>query len=249
MSIIDKPVRMPRPVFLASWELARLVEPPVVVGPDQTYRTTEATAALRRGSTDILTRLGLASTDGALTPQYRATLTVLAAAERELYSWSNFPQPGNDGAIQVAASGRDAVRLITDHQIIQLDPILPRNLAVSLVETLPDYRPARISQLRVPQAYLDGTNADPLSEMSGPADEMRHLMRAERVGVHKLYAAVRNNGDRIRSTPLTVYDLSRSGRILAFTSEADNGGPDANMGPGNRTNLIDALNLTLNGLQ
>jgi hypothetical protein len=243
VSIIDKPVRMPRPVFLASWELAGLADPPVVIGPDQTYRTDEATAELRQGTIDLLARLGLARAN-ALTQQYRATLTLLATAQQELYSWSNFPRAGNDGAIHVAASGPQAVRLITDHQVIQLDPIQPRNLPMSLVETLPNYAPARILRLQVPTAYLDGTNADPLSEKSGQADEMRHLMRAERAGVHKVYAAIRRDGERIRSAPLTVYDLTRSGRILAFTGE--NG--EATVCPGSRTELAGAVNRAVNGL-
>ncbi|RJQ84578.1 ESX secretion-associated protein EspG [Amycolatopsis panacis] len=244
MHIIDKPVRMPRPVFIASCELAGLAEPPIVIGPDQTYRTDRAAMALRRSTIDALTRLGLAGVDGALDPQYRATLTVLAAAQRELYAWSNFPRAGNDGAIQVAASGRGAVRLITDHRTIQLDPILPQDLTVSLVDALPDYAPARISRLRVPTAYLDGTNTDPLSELSGQADVMRHLMRAERAAVHKIYAAVRNNGNRRRSVPLTVYDLTRSGRILATCGEQD-----ATMGTGGRTDLVGALDRILNGFK
>lgn len=98
-------------------------------------------------------------------------------------------------------------------------------------------------------AYLDGRNADPLSETSGHADQMRHLTRAERAGVHKLYAAIRRSGDRVRSTPLTVYDLTRTGRILAFASDDGNGGQEAVMCPGDRANLIDALNLTLDGLR
>ncbi|MFF0147244.1 ESAT-6 protein secretion system EspG family protein [Amycolatopsis sulphurea] len=244
MHIIDKPVRVPRPVFLASWGLAGLAEPPVVVGPDQTYRTDDAVMALRRSTIDALTRLGLAGAGGALSPQYRATLTVLATAQRELYTWSNFRRAGDDGAIQVAASGRDAIRLITDHRMIQLDPILPRDLTVSLVDALPDYAPARISLLRVPTAYLDGTNTDPLSELSGQADEMRHLMRAERAAVHKVYAAVRNNGNRRRSVPLTVYDLTRSGRVLATYGEQD-----ATMGRGGRTELVGALDRILDGIK
>ncbi|WP_154676164.1 hypothetical protein [Amycolatopsis benzoatilytica] len=55
-------------------------------------------------------------------------------------------------------------------------------------------------------------------------------------------------GDRVRSTPLTVYDLAPTGRVLAFTSDTNDGELEANMCTGSRTNLIDALNLTHDGL-
>ncbi|GAB3353341.1 ESX secretion-associated protein EspG [Amycolatopsis echigonensis] len=249
MTILDKPVRLPRPAFFVAWNYVGGGTLPAVVDPDNTYATAEFTRELERRTMSRFEGLRLATPDGRLTSEFRATLELLAAPEKELYSWTAFVrQPDDNGAVLVASTGRDAVRLITDYRSIQLDPIPPRELAASLVTALPDYAPATISRLRVPLTYLEGSNADPLSESSGDADLMRHLTRAERAAVHKLYAAVRRNGNRARSTPLTVYDLTRTGRILAFTSTDNDGGQEATMWPGNHTNLIDALNLTLNGL-
>ncbi|WP_037360116.1 ESX secretion-associated protein EspG [Amycolatopsis orientalis] len=249
MTILDRPVRIPRPAFFVAWNYAGGGQLPAVVDPDDTYTTADFSRELERRTMSRFEGLRLATSDGRLTQEFRATLELLAAPERELYSWTAFPaRPEDNGAVFVASAGRDAVRLITDHRSIQLDPIPPRELAASLIGTLPDYAPARISRLRVPTAYLDGRDADPLSETSGHADQMRYLSRAERAAVHKLYAAVRHDGNRVRSTPLTVYDLARTGRVLAFTSTADNGDQEATMWPGDRTNLVDALNLTLNGL-
>ncbi|WP_020664069.1 ESX secretion-associated protein EspG [Amycolatopsis benzoatilytica] len=249
MTILDRPVRIPRPAFFVAWNHAGGGTLPAVVDPDDTYTTAEFSRELEQRTMSRFEGLRLATPDGRLTPGFQATLELLAAPERELYAWTAFVhRPGDNGAVFVASAGRDAVRLITDHHSIQLDPIPPRELAASLVDTLPDYPPARIGHLRVPMAYLDGRDADPLSEDSTQADQMRHLTRAERAAVHKLYAAVRPNGDRIRSTPLTVYDLTRNGRLLAFTSTDTNGSEEALMRPGNRTTLIDALDLTLRGL-
>ncbi|GAA3574737.1 ESX secretion-associated protein EspG [Amycolatopsis ultiminotia] len=249
MTIIDRPVRIPRPAFFVAWQYAGLGALPVVVDPDDEYATAEFAAERAKRTMSRFTGLRLATSDGRLTAEFRATLELLAAPGREVYSWTAFGgHPGDDGAVFAAAAGRDAVRLITDNRSIQLDPILPRSLPTALVDTLPTYPPARVALMRVPTAYLDGTNVDPLSEMSATADELRHLMRVERVAVHKLYAAVRNGRGRDSSTALTVYDLAGTGRILGFTSDADDGGTEATVCSGNRANLVDALNLTLDGL-
>ncbi len=249
MTILDRPVRIPRPAFFVAWNHLGEGKLPAVIDPDTTYATADFSRELEQRTLSRFESLRLATPDGRLTASFRATLELLAAPERELYSWSAFPdRPGDNGAVLVASAGRNAVRLITDHRSIQLDPIPPHELAASLAATLPDYGPARIGRLRVPMAYLHGRDADPLSEASGHADQIRHLTRAERIGVHKLYAATRKGSDRTRSTPLTVYDLARTGRVLAFTSTDGNGGQEAVMCPGDRTNLTDALNLTLTGL-
>ncbi|GAA3551300.1 ESX secretion-associated protein EspG [Amycolatopsis ultiminotia] len=255
MTIIDKPVRMPRPVFLVSWELAGLSELPVVVDPDQTYRTDEATAALRRRALELLAHLGLADSGGALIPEYQATLAVLATARREVYSWSNLRrEDGPAAAILTAEHGRDGVRLITDHQVIQLDPIRPRDLVGSLVDALPTRPAARITPLRVPQAHYDDAGRDyraddPLTEISEQADELRRLMRADRDAIHQLYAATRHDhGHRTRSTPLSAIDLARHGRVLSFVNGGSDGEPQINLYPGHRAHLVDALTLTFDAL-
>ncbi|RJQ83751.1 ESX secretion-associated protein EspG [Amycolatopsis panacis] len=249
MTIPDRPVRIPRPAFFVAWNHVGGGTLPPVIDPDDTYATADFSRELARRTMSRFEALRLATPDGRLTPQFRATLELLAAPERELYCWTSFVhRPDDNGAALVASAGRDAVRLITDHRSIQLDPIPAHELAASLAGALPDYAPARISHLRVPVACFNGRSVDPLSEASGQADQMRHLSRTERAAVHKLYAATRHGGNRIRSTPLTVYDLTRAGRILAFASTDTNGCQEATMCPGNRATLIDALNLTVNGL-
>lgn len=247
---------MPRPVFLMSWELAGLGELPVVVEPDQTYRTDDATATLRQRVLDTLDWLGLASSDGVLVPQYRATLGVLATARREVYCWSNLRYGGgqDSGAILAAEAGRDAIRLMTDHEVIQLDPVRPRDLVESLVDALPTRPPGGVRPLRVPKAHYDDAGRDygaddPLTEVSEQADELRRLMRADRDAVHQLYAATRDSaGDRTRSTTLSVIDFTREGRVLSFVNDGPDGHPQINLHPGHRVHLVDALTLTLNAL-
>ncbi|WP_326567688.1 ESX secretion-associated protein EspG [Amycolatopsis rhabdoformis] len=253
MTIINRPVRMPRPVFLVAWAVAELGEPPVVVGPDQTYRTDEAEAELRRRALDLLYDLGLATSAGELTAQWHDTLEVLARPAREMYSWSNFRGGEDDGAILVSESGRDAVRLITDHRTVQLDPVPAREAAEHLVDALPSRPPARLAPMSVPKAHFDDAGRDyesdnPLTEVSHEADELRRLMRSGRDAAHQLYVATRDNaGNRARSTPMSVLDLTDRGRVLTFIGNTD-GEPRINVHPGHRAHLIEALHLASNAL-
>ncbi|MFF0147381.1 ESAT-6 protein secretion system EspG family protein [Amycolatopsis sulphurea] len=256
MNVLDRPVRLPRPVFLVSWELAGLGAPPVVLEPDQNHRTDDGTTVFRHRALDELARLGLTDPDGGLVPRYRATLRVLATARREVYLWSNLRRASvRAAAMLTAESGRDAVRLITDHQVVQLDPIRPRDLVESLVGTLPDARVARIRPLCVPKAQYEDAGRDyggddPFTEASAQADELRRLMRADRDAMHQLYAATRDSaGERTRSTPLSAIDLTREGRVLSFVSDGPDGDPQINLYPGDRAHVADALALTLGGLE
>ncbi|MGW7533510.1 ESX secretion-associated protein EspG [Amycolatopsis sp. NPDC054798] len=247
-AILDRPVRMPRPAFFVAWEYCGLGSLPAVVDPDDAYATAEFAAERERRAMAAFAGLGLATPDGRLTGEFRAVLKLLAAPARECYSWTAFSaRPEDNGAVFAASAGDEAVRLITDYRSIQLDPIPPEGLASALVDALPEYPAARMAQLRVPTAYLDDDGVDPLSEMSGRADELRHLLRADRAAVHKLHVAIGNGDGRVRSTPLTVYDLVRAGRILAFTSDSGEG-PEATVYSGDRAHLVDALNRTFDGL-
>ncbi|MFF0146987.1 ESAT-6 protein secretion system EspG family protein [Amycolatopsis sulphurea] len=254
MNIIDRPVRLPRPVFLVSWELAGLGALPVVVEPDQTYRTDDGATAFRQHALDELARLGLTHENGRLIPPYQATLGVLATARREVYSWSNLRDANvQAAAILTAESGQDAVRLIIGHEVIQLDPVRPRALVESLVDTLPGYRVGRIRPLCVPKGHYDDGGRDyggddPLTDVAADADELRRLMRAERDAIHQLYAATRDRaGGRTRSTPLSAIDLTREGRVLSFVNDGPSGDPQINLYPGHRTHLVDALTLSALG--
>ncbi|SEP54173.1 ESX secretion-associated protein EspG [Amycolatopsis saalfeldensis] len=254
MRIIDGPVRMPRPVFLVAWQLENLGEPPPVVGPDATYMTEEFQTALRRRAFDVLARLGLASDKGLFTAEFCATLATLAHPQREFYSWSSFRQSDEDDrAMLVSAVGRDAVRLATDHRLVQLDPIPSSELAESLIDTLPQCDAARVRRSHVSKVDYDYPgrryDADPLAEQPEGADELRELMRADRDAVHQLYAAVRDaSGYRTRSTPLSAIDLTGRGRVLTFLNDGADGEMQINVYPGHRRHLVDALDRTAEAL-
>ncbi|WP_406640817.1 ESX secretion-associated protein EspG [Amycolatopsis sp. WGS_07] len=246
MPILERPVRMPRLVFLAVWNHEKLGDPPVVVEHAPMFMTDEFAEKLRVQSYGLLARFGLAAS-GAPSPRLRDTLELLAEARREVYSWSDFGnRRGDNGAILVAAAGREAVRLVTDNRSVQLEPVSPRDIGGRLVDLLPRCDPAKLRPIKVPKDYYDSAAADPLADSSASADELRHLMRAQRDAVHLMHVAVRApDGSRTHSTPLSAIDLTGRGRVLSFVSPGSDGEPQINVYSGTRPHLVEALALTL----
>lgn len=243
MGVIDEPVRIPRLAFLTAWELAGTGPPHPVLGINDYYMTDEFRSELQRRTLDILAGLGLAA-HGSLTWRFRETLTAIARADRQVYSWTGGPRDEDSGAILVAALGADAVRLVTDGQVIALDPVAPDLLAEHLVETLPDVPGAPVRALTVWRSEFTGPGEpdDPLAgRSSGPAGRLRELMRAERDAVHQLYTAIRGgDGARRRSTPLSAIDLTGQGRVLTF-AEAGAGEERIHLISGTPGNLVASL--------
>ncbi|MCU1687736.1 MAG: secretion-associated protein EspG [Amycolatopsis sp.] len=254
--MIEKAVRVPRLALLTAWEWEGLGEPHPVLGTNNYYMTDEFRADLQRRTHETLTRLGLAS-DGVLTPRFRTTLTTLARADRQYYSWTNFPRRSDDdGAILVAALGRDAVRLITDDTVVQLDPVSTDGLPGHFLDALPAAPAAGLRPMWVPKATFDGVDdgsqARPLVDNSARNSDLmrlRELMRADRDAVHQIYAAKRDpSGNRVRSLPLSAIDLTGQGRILTYVNDDGDGLQQINVFPGNRRNMLSTLDATIDGL-
>lgn len=251
---INRPLRLPRIAFLTAWELQGLGEPHPVVGVNDLYLTDEIRVDLRRRTLARLTDLGLATPNG-LQPPLARTLAMLASATHEFYAWSSF-RNGDAGAILVARHGYEAVRLITDGNVVYLDPIDADQLAQRFVETLPNVPGARVPSIMVPKKVYSGDYGgnpdDPLAEPSAAeqqATRLRELMRAERDALHQIYAVVRDgNGNRRRSVPISAVDLSRSGRVVTFRSGGGRAEETINLVPGAPAQLISLLNATIAGL-
>lgn len=255
MTVIDKPVRIPRLALLTAWEWEGLGEPHPVLGTNNYYMTDEFRAELQRRTLDTLTQRGLAA-DGVLTPRFRATLATIARADRQYYSWTNFPRRKDDaGAILVAALGRDAVRLLTDDTVVQLDPVSTDRLPDHYLDALPEAPAAGLRPMWVAKSAFDGVDEDmpldPLAENthSGDLRRLRELMGADRDAVHQIYAAVRDrSGQRRRSLPLSAVDLTGQGRILTYVNTDGDGRQQINVFAGSRRNLLSALTTTIGSL-
>jgi hypothetical protein len=253
VAVIDTPVRIPRMALLTAWEWERLGEPHPVLGVNTYYMTDEFRTDLHRRTYDTLTASGLVS-GGVLTPRFRATLATLARADRAFYSWTTFPhRNGDDGAILVAALGRDAVRLLTDDTVVQLDPVSAGGLAGHFLDALPEAPAAGVRPMRVAKSAFDGRDDGapirPLADNSRVSDvtRLRELMGAQRDAVHQMYAAVRDSsGERWRSLPLSAIDLTGLGRFLTYVTGDD--GDEIVVVPGDRRHMLDALTSTMDGL-
>jgi ESX secretion-associated protein EspG len=252
VTVIDRPVRLPRLAFLAAWELQGLGSPHPVVDINDLYLTDEMRADIQRRTLARLTDLGLATPHG-LQPPLQRTLATIASATREFYAWTSF-RDGDAAAILVASNDDGAVRLITDGAVVHLDPIDGDKLAQHFVETLPDVSAAQIRSTAINRTVYVGDHdfGDPLAEPSATqqrAARLRELMRAERDAVHQMYAAIRDGHDgRRRSVPLSAVDLSHYGRVLTFLSTGVSGEDVINFAPGTRAKLISVLKATINGL-
>jgi hypothetical protein len=255
VAVIDKPVRIPRLALLTAWEWERLGEPHPVLGANNYYMTDEFRADLQQRTHDALTGLGLAS-GGVLTPRFQATLATIARADRQFYSWTNFPRRSDDdGAILVAELSRDAVRLLTDDTVVQLDPVSADGLAGHFLDALPEAPAAGVRPMWVAKSTFDGVDdgspVRPLADNSRSSDvtRLRELMAADRDAVHQIYTAIRDrSGHRRRSLPLSAVDLTGQGRILTYVNDDGNGQQQINVFPGNRRNMLTALEATLDGL-
>jgi hypothetical protein len=256
VTVIDKPVRLPRLALLTAWDWERLGEPHPVLGENNYYMTDEFRADLQWRTHEMLTGLGLAS-GGVLTPRFRATLVTLARADRQFYSLTNFPRRSDDdGAILVAALGRDAVRLFTDDIVVQLDPVSADDLSGHFLDALPKAPAAAVRPMWVMKSVFDGVDdssqSRPLVDNSSRTSDvtrLRELMRADRDAVHQIYTAKRGqSGERLRSLPLSAVDLTGQGRILTYVNDDDDGEQYINLFPGDRRNMLSALNATIEGL-
>ncbi|WP_370948824.1 ESX secretion-associated protein EspG [Amycolatopsis sp. cg5] len=253
MAVIDRPVRIPKLAFHLIWDLADLGEPHPVVGTNNYYMTSEFQAEMEVRALGRLAQLGLAS-DGLVDRRLNGTLRAIAECDSQFYAWSTFHDRDDSGAILLAAAGPDAVRLITDHEIVQLEPISPSRLAEQFVATLPDVPGAGIRPMAVSRAAYgprDFDAQDPLAEarVSGSAEYLRELMRAERDAVHQLYVAVRDRaGARRRSLPLSAIDLADEGRVLTYLTDSDDGEEEINLVSGTSRKLVAVLEATVDGL-
>ncbi|WP_406629014.1 ESX secretion-associated protein EspG [Amycolatopsis sp. WGS_07] len=221
MTVISRPVRMPRFAFLVSWELAGLGELPVVIGPGQSGWNN------RRRALEVLVRLGLAGDDGVLEPRYRRTLGVLGNARREVFSWDSLDREvGSAAGVLSAVSGADAVRLIAGGETVRLDPVRPAELAASVVDALPTCSPARVRPMGVPKdrrgVGRDCGGGDLLAELAEKSGEFRLVLREKPDAVHQFRAAGRGfGGERTWSAPGCLVDLAGRGRLLVVVSGDD----------------------------
>ncbi|WP_410626450.1 ESX secretion-associated protein EspG [Amycolatopsis sp. cmx-8-4] len=249
MAVLDRPVVLPKMMFLACWDMIDLGPLPTAMGGNlHHWMTGQARRDLERGALDSLTNVGMAR-NGRVNPLWRATLATLAKAEREWYAFSVFAS-GRDCSTLVASKDGDCVRVVIDDAVIVIESLPDKWHATALLDALPDIAGAAVRPLAVPKAFYDDPDAGRASVLDEPPDTrdldaLRVVMTRPRHATHQLYTAKHDNDGRLSSTPITALDLAdQGGRVLTYVTGDD----QIVMTPGGPREVIVALNDTHNAL-
>ncbi|WP_328610481.1 ESX secretion-associated protein EspG [Amycolatopsis sp. NBC_00345] len=249
MTVLDRPVVLPKMAFLSAWGMVEVGDLPPAMGTNLHYWTTpEARRTLETRVLDTLTSLGLAR-NGRLNTLWRNTLALLGCPDREYYAFTNFPG-GESCSVLVASGGGDALRAIISDDVIALEPLEDRWHATALVDVLPDVPGAAVRPVTMAKGFYEDPHAGPRDIFADPVDtrDRDHLvevMRRDRAAVHQLYTARREDRHRVRSSPITAIDLAEDGgRVLTYAT----GDEQIVMEPGTPRGVVQTLNNTMNGL-
>lgn len=215
MAVLDRAVKIPRGLLLYLWELEGLGQAPQVLGARDLYIPQEETGEYAAELFRLLQDQGVAHGDMP-TRELRVALRVLSQPNRELYCRTEIP--GGNRQFAVAAAGGEAVAVHVRGDIVRIVGCNPDTFVDDFLTELPDFGPATIPELRVPQAAYDQRrdNHDMFAARPAPEQQLDQLMKAPRLGVHAIRAGAIVDG-RFRSAPFTVLDIRGHGRIVTFT--------------------------------
>jgi len=224
-------------------------EMPPVLGTGRHYwMTTDARRTLETRTMAALASLGLAR-NNVLNSLWRNTLTVMARAEREYYSFCNFAGAGSCSVLVATYQG-DAVRVIVTDDIVALDPVPDQWHATALLDALPDVPGAAVRDVTIAKSFYNNPHEAARHPLAEPVDtrdrdRLRDVMARDRTAVHQLYTARRDSGERLRSSPITAIDLAEDGgRVLTYSTGDD----DIVMTSATSRETIRTLNNTMNSL-
>lgn len=250
-----EPVSLPALVLARVWEWEGYSNPPGILGAAGHVVPSRTRQDFEDGVLAVLGELGLAA-NGLPVPALRRAIALLAGAPRSFLVRSDFGAAGQNGGgaggMLVAGDGTTAVRLICGGEQARIEWIPGDAPSYGLVTRLPRYAPASIRPMAVARSAVSpGRNAesgdagavDPVvgvsaNNGSGDADRLLELMGGQRLGVHQLCVL---DGQGRRSTPLTVVDLTETGRIVTFVVERPDAPDEVHCLPGSPEQLARLL--------
>jgi hypothetical protein len=245
VSVLERAVVLPRHAFLIAWSMLDLPDPHPVIGTGRHLSADDDDIRrLHESTLELLVDKGLAR-GGRLNPMWTSTLRVIAMPAHEFYAFSHY-RDNSHGAILIAASGDDAVRVVADPEVVIVEPLASRWLATALVDSLPEVQAAPVRPIAVARALWENPNTypgDPLAEPvdSRDRDELAAAMAAPRDAAHQLYVARWDSeGHRHRSSPITAVDLTGRGRVVTYAT----GDEHIVLAPGEPRQIIKVLNDT-----
>ncbi|MET9263033.1 ESX secretion-associated protein EspG [Amycolatopsis sp. NPDC004079] len=254
--LLDAPVTVPRLAVAKAWEWEQIGPAHPVLGVVDVW--VEKDAAMRL---DALTRQVLAEPGffdlraDRITAEFRDLMLAVANAEAECYGWSS--SGDRDRATLAVRAGRNAVLVIVEDELLTLTTIGANQLIRAVVEQLPDFPAATITEFTVPKAEYDqGRVSDSYTldtssdyTRTSPEDRLRTLMESRRAASHQLFVAARPGGARSASMPLTALDSLDHGRVLTYLLDGPHGDVAIACGPGTADYLTSALENTLGSLR
>lgn len=252
-----EPVSLPALVLATVWEWEGYRSPPGILGAAGHVVPSRTRRDFDDGVLAVLGELGLAA-NGLPVPPLRRAIALLAGAPRRFLVRSDFGAAGQNGGgaggMLVAGDGTNAVRLICGGEQARIEWIRPDAPAYGLVTRLPRYAPASIRPMAVARTAVsagqsaepedeDFSAVNPVAEASAntgnrDAERLLELMGGQRLGVHQLYVLDGRGGG---GAPLTVVDLSETGRIVTFVVERAGAPAEVHCLPGSPEQLARLL--------
>ncbi|ATY15951.1 ESX secretion-associated protein EspG [Amycolatopsis sp. AA4] len=236
MTGLDPAVRLPTAVLSMVWDMLDLGEMHPMLGGKRLWVRDGADRRLHAETIEYLGQLGLAR-DAVPTPDFRATLQVIAYAEGEYFAHSQF-STGTDRSALVARRGPDAVRVSVQDDVVEIRQIAPNRLATALFDTLPQLPGAPVRSVSV----ASDEAPDPFDE-STSAEYLNSILDQPREAVHQLYAGRRAAGVHRTGGPIFALDLV-AGRVLTYRTT----GERTELIPGDPRAIVKILNETLEAL-
>ncbi|HWD02823.1 MAG TPA: ESX secretion-associated protein EspG [Amycolatopsis sp.] len=255
---IAEPVTVPRVALARAWEWENVGPAHPALGIVEWWLEDDVS-----GQFDELIRQALA-TPGfydlrrkRLTGEFRDVLWGVSTADAECYRISS-DRSGRKSAALAIVTGRTSLLFTVDGEQVTLERISAGRVCQAAVATLPDVRPAGVTEMTVRRSeygpsrvVAESYDLDVTSDYTAPdqAEQLRALMAAPRSAVHQFYVAARTEGTRSSSLPLTVVDTTSHGRVLTVLQDGPDGEDVISCGPGSADYVSGTLDNTMRGLQ
>ncbi|MGW7533637.1 ESX secretion-associated protein EspG [Amycolatopsis sp. NPDC054798] len=235
---VDQAITLPAEALSAVWDMLDLGEQHPMLRANRVWVKTGAHRELHAATVTLLAQLGLAD-NAAPSPYLRATLQVLAYAEREYFAWSALP-----GGIQkttiVAQREQTAILVSAQDGLVEIRSAAPTRLATTLFGALPQIPGAPVRSVSVTSA--SDAAPDPFDETNSH-EYLASVLNQPAEATHQLYVARRANGRHLTGGPILAADV-KSGRILTY--QTTNGRTE--LIPGTPRAIVKILNDTFAAL-
>jgi hypothetical protein len=154
---------------------------------------------------------------GRLDDDFVEVLQLLQRPGVEYYSWVKSDK--GERTVRAAASGRDAVTVVTVDQVLYIAPCSAEALAREFALLLPEAPPARIASLNCSDADFNAIKSGVIPSKTSPsirdAKQVVQWLRAPKTYFGRLYVAIRDSrGKRLRNENPPGWIDTEQGRIL-----------------------------------